>query len=266
MKTLSSEFKTSLQTTLKSAEHLADFTALLKVLQECGFYGIELNLPQLDAITPESLRKLLESYGLRFHMLATGAYAKMRGLSLSDSNAQKRLASVEGAKENIDYAAQMGAGIILGFFKGPKDGAPNARELLIESLRELGPYAMQKGTPILLEATNKRETNVVNTMEDALSIIKEVGCLNIKPLLDTYHLDIEEPTVADTLRTYANDVVYLHISDNTRNFPGLGSLDFAQIYNCLRQIKFKGFLTIEGNLQTSEIDDVLKSVEYLSKL
>lgn len=266
MNTAVREFRTCIQSTLANAQAIPQFEVLLKTLQELGFYGIELNLPELDSISHQALQALLEQYDLKLHMLATGAYAKGRNLSLSNADPQARQRAIEGACANIDYAAQMGCGIILGFFKGPKEGAENARALLISSLKTLGPYAAEKGVSILLEATNRRETSLANTIADTLSILEEAGQPSVKLLADTYHMAIEEAPVEAGILAYAKELEYLHISDENRHFPGLGSLDFAKIYASLRQVGFSGFLTIEGNILNSEIQDLRESAAYLSRL
>ena len=266
MKRLTNEFRTCIQTTFHDASQFSEFERLLETLQQLGFYGIELNLPQLDSISPRKLKDVLAKYDLTLHMLATGAYAKAHGLSLSNPILQEREAAILGAKANIDYAAQMGCGVIFGFFKGPKEGAVNARELLISSLTTLACYAEEKGVDIFLEATNRKETTVATTLADTLSIIQQVGQSNVKLLADTYHIELEEPPVRTGILAHANGLVHLHISDNNRCFPGLGSLDFAEIYASLREIGFSGVLSIEGNVVVSEMDDVKKSVAYLSGL
>ena len=83
-----------------------------------AFYGVELNLPDLDLIKPEELKSLLNEYQMKMNMLATGVYAKTHGLSLSSGIPEERMRAVNGCKRNIDYAASMGCGIIIGFLKG----------------------------------------------------------------------------------------------------------------------------------------------------
>ncbi|MGR5688460.1 TIM barrel protein [Enterocloster clostridioformis] len=110
-----------------------------------GFYGGELNLPDLDLIKPEELKSLLNEYQMKMNMLATGVYAKTHGLSLSSGIPGERIRAVNGCKRNIDYAASMGCGIIIGFLKGgPGSDSEFAERLFLESMLELKPYNRRK--------------------------------------------------------------------------------------------------------------------------
>ena len=147
----------------------------LEKLQSLGFWGIELNLPDLSAISPAELKELLEEHQLHLTYLAPGAYAKARGLSLSSPDPEVRKRSVEGCLANLAYAAQMGAGIILGFFKGgPLEDEEAARLAFIESLHSVCEQ-FSETLPILVEATNRRETCVVRTLADAEQVIAAVN-------------------------------------------------------------------------------------------
>ena len=76
-------FKTGFQCVLESKEQLPQLRRLFRLLHREGFYGGELNLPDLDLIKPEELKSLLNEYQMKMNMLATGVYAKTHGLSLS---------------------------------------------------------------------------------------------------------------------------------------------------------------------------------------
>lgn len=256
-------FRTSLQCSLESRASLPSFEHLLQVLHEEGFYGIELNLPALNIISPDELNALIKQYRLKLHMLATGTYARVNGFSLSDADTARRSAAVKGCKQNIAYAAAAGCGVIIGFFKGQNNEAANARNLLIQSLHELAPCIEQYGVTLLLEATNRSECSVAHTIDDTSAIIAEVGCPHINLLADTYHMHLEEPPVVDSLLRHMGKFDYLHLSDNNRAFPGLGTLDFTEIFICLHQMNYKGHLSIEGNIRISAIDDILRSSAYL---
>lgn len=257
--------KTCLQCTLADRRDLPDFEQLLRVLRDEGFYGIELNLPDLYIIPSEELTLLLQKYDLKMDMLATGAYARKHGLSLSDPDEGGRKAAVEGCKRNIDYAEAMGCGLIIGFLKGGPNQDADAQKRLIRSLSELAPYLEKCGVTTLLEATNHTESSIACTLDETLAILKQVDSPYVKLLADTYHMNIEEPPVLQSLYTHAGAFGHLHISDDNRAFPGLGSLDFASFYQALYEIGYKGGVAIEGNILTTQIADTVSSAGYLHK-
>ena len=80
--------------------------------------GVELNITRPEQIDPLDLKSLLAEHGLVMTMFASGATAKAEGLSLSHESDEIRTASVQRCKVLLDFAAEFGAGVIVGFLKG----------------------------------------------------------------------------------------------------------------------------------------------------
>lgn len=260
-------FKTGFQCVLESKEQLPQLRSLLSLLHREGFYGVELNLPDLDLIKPEELKSLLNKYQMRMNMLATGVYAKTHGLSLSSGILEERMRAVNGCKRNIDYAASMGCGIIIGFLKGgPGGDSKDAERLFLESMLELKPYIEEKRVQVLIEATNCKEASIIRTLKEGAHVIDFLDCPFIRLLADTYHMNIEEPSLMDSLSEYMDYFPHLHISDDNRAYPGLGSLDFAAIYRKLMECGYRGTVAVEGNIQHGLLEDTRICAAYLHKV
>ncbi|MCI8578543.1 MAG: sugar phosphate isomerase/epimerase [Lachnospiraceae bacterium] len=257
-------FKTGFQCVLESREQLPELKQLLDLLHQEGFCGVELNLPDLEFMKPEELKELLEEHQMQMNMLATGVYAKTHGLSLSAGDPKERKRAVDGCRKNIDYAASMGCGIIIGFLKGgPDSDREYAEQLFLESMLELKPYIEKKQVQVLIEATNHKEASIIRTLEEGAQIIDRLDSPLIRLLADTYHMNIEEPSLLDSLSDYMDYYPHLHISDDNRAYPGLGSLDFAPIYWKLMERGYKGTLAVEGNIQKGLLDDTQACAAYL---
>lgn len=257
-------FPISLQCSLNAPEELAEFEALLDTLHRCGFYGVELNLPAMEQFDPAWLSALVRRHGLRLDQLATGAYAKAHGCSLSAEDPAVRRRSVEDCVRNLEFAARAGCGVILGFFKGgPGQPPEDARQRLTDSLQKLRPFAERWGVPVLVEATNRSESSAACSLQETLEILDAVGSPCFGMLADTYHMHLEESSVCGALRTYAGRFERLHLSDDNRLFPGFGRLDFGKILSILIQTGYTGRLGIEGNCLRSVGVDLLQSAGYL---
>ncbi len=256
-----SRFPITLQCTYSEQE---TFTELLSHLSHYGFYGIELNLPHLNLIEPHLLQSLLKMYNLKLTYLATGAYAKTHHLSLTAPNIDNRKLAIEGTLKNIDYAAQLGSGIIIGFLKNnPSSYTPHTYSYLYDSLTEITAYASTQNVPVLLEATNHYESTVINSLKDAHDILVALSNRSLEILPDTYHMNIEESHPLIALETYKGLYNNLHISDNNRFFPGYGHLNFMDYYTKLYTLNYSGTLCIEGNVKTTLLKDIDKTSHYL---
>ncbi len=260
------EFPFTLQCTYRRPSELAEFRHLLSLLSEMGFYGIELNLPNLDVISPLELRELLTSYNLTMTYVATGAYAKQRQLSLSASDPVLRREAIEGGKRNIDYAAEMGCGIILGFYKNrPQTDTLTPEHYLEQSLLELDAYAASRQVPVLLEATNRYESRVANALEDTAAYLQRANTSMFTILPDTYHMNIEESSPFQALIMQKESFRNIHFSDNNRFFPGYGCVRFSEYLDTLRTIQYQGTIGIEGNLKQDYETDLSICVNHLNQ-
>lgn len=263
----SSRYPVTLQCTYQGSEEMASFTALLKLLSKYGFSGIELNLPDLSAISDNTLQKLLGSLELRLTYIATGAYAKARGFSLSSPDPVLRRKSIEGCKENIRYASQFHCGIIIGFFKNqPSDKKENAEHYLTDSLIQLSDFARELNVQILLEATNRYESSVANALTDTFQIVHQIGSPMISILPDTFHMNIEECDPFHALRVCSGHYPNVHLSDNNRFFPGMGCIPFERYIQTLDDLQYQGTLGIEGNILQNPETDLEITVRRLSPI
>lgn len=242
----------------------AEFAATLSLLQELGFYGVELNL--VDFSDPGRLTEFLGRYGLRLTMVATGVYANQNGLSLSSEEEAIRRGTVEKTEQILRFAADCGAGIICGFIKGrPGQDKAKANAQMARSLTELVALNEATGVDIYLEATNHYEATVVNTMAEGAALAEGVQN-KIRILPDTYHMNIGEASTACALTRYQHLYRNLHVSDNNRYFPGFGGIDFFEVCALLKGMGYSGTISIEGRIQQSLNQDIAASAAHLQEV
>lgn len=243
------------------------FLRHLKLLQEFGFYGVELNIADPAKADIKYIQDFFLNFNLKITMLASGLTAKVFDLSLSTSKESIRKRSIHKCKELIDFVAGTKVGIIVGFLKGAlSPDSLKVRQLFTESLTEINDYAVTKKVKILIEATNKKETSVINTLAEAVELVTRLNSRYLEILPDTYHMNIEEQDGFNPLQKYKNYYRSLHISDNNRFFPGLGTIQFDVIFNLLRHIEYKNGVAIEGRIKNSFAQDLKDSMEYLIPL
>lgn len=216
----------------------------MKLLADCGFTGVELNILEPERVNPAALRDWLGGFGLRMTAFASGATAKAFNLSLSHADETLRRLSVGRCRQFLEFAGAMGGSVIVGFMKG---GPGATREPLLRSLRELAPMAEGLGVTLIVEATNRYECGVCNSVEQTLSVLDEVGSPGLRMLPDTFHMNIEERDQLAALDSCNGRFVSVHLSDNNRLLPGLGGIDFGRIVRHLVGGGYKGIFALEGN-------------------
>ena len=218
----------------------------VRLAAEVGFDGVELAIGDPKGLDPASVKRLLGAYGLEVPALGTGA-AYAEGLSLSHPEAARREGAVSRLKAHVDLAAELGAYVIVGLIRGrAKDGLgpERATECVVAGMREVARYAAGRGVKLLLEPLNRFETDLLNTVGDALAMAEAAGD-NVGLLVDTFHMNIEEPSITGSLREAARRIWHVHVADSNRWAPGCGHLDFREIVGTLRDSGYQGYLSAE---------------------
>jgi sugar phosphate isomerase/epimerase len=73
----------------------------------------------------------------------------------------------------------------------------------------------------------------------------QVGAENFGLLLDTFHMNIEEPSIESSIRACGDRIFHFHVADSNRWHPGAGHLDFASILSALRETGYGGYVSGE---------------------
>jgi len=135
----------------------------------------------------------------------------------------------------------------------------------VESVKTLGKLAGELGILLSLEVVNRFETHVMNTAQEAVQFCKDVGDPNVKILLDTFHMNIEEDSICDAIRTAGDRLSYIHAGECNRKIPGQGRIPWVDIGKALRDIGFDGDVIMEVFvLQGGQIGKDIKVFRDLS--
>ncbi|MDZ7793493.1 MAG: sugar phosphate isomerase/epimerase family protein [Spirochaetia bacterium] len=258
----------SVQTTLPdNFDSDKSFQQALEKLEQLGFYGLELNIAHPGTEPLERIVRFLERYHLKLTSFASGLTAKTYGLSLSDKDEEVRLRSVRKLQQVIEFLSGSEVGIILGFFKGPKVEYPGiAQSQFGRSLDELLTAAENAKIPLVVEATNRYESSIANSLEDAVGLVEPRKSPYLKILPDTFHMNIEEQDMFASMKKYSKYYNNVHLSDNNRYFPGYGAMDFSKILQHLSSLGYSGGFALEGNLKAGLTEDSELAMDMIKKI
>lgn len=152
-------------------------------------------------------------------------------------------------KREIELAAELGAAIVFGGVRGRLEGdalsRASQRIAAAEGLAECVQCATQLRVEPLLEPINRYETNFLNTVDEALSFLRQPGLSPLRLLLDTFHMNIEETDISAAIQRTGGHLGYMHIADSNRRAPGQGHLPLDAILTTLDAIGFTGPLVSE---------------------
>lgn len=246
-----------------------DFYKSVELAKQAGFDAVEFHLRKPDQIDPVRMQEVLEQQGMRISAVATGMGWVIDKLSLIEDDADIRSKAVERLKEHIDFGARLNYNIVIGNMRGnipDFDQYGKYEQRLIEGMKQLAEYAEAKKVDLLLEAINRYEINYLNSVGETLELIEKVKSPRLKVHIDTYHMNIEDTDLEQSVIDCGEKLGYVHISDSNRKYPGAGHIDFGNILNALDSVNYKGYLAVEILPGTHPMETAQKSVEYLNSI
>jgi D-psicose/D-tagatose/L-ribulose 3-epimerase len=221
---------------------------LLPAIKAAGFDGIEMPILDPASYQATAVGRELDRIGLE----RTACGAVPPGSSLGSSDRAERDKAKSHLRACIDRCAEVGAKQFSGPFYTPVGHLTGVRRTAdewkwtVESWQELAPVARGAGVAIGLEPLNRFETYFLNTAADAVALCDAIGDPAVGILLDTFHANIEEKSIAGAIRAARRHLKHFHISENDRGTPGSGHVEWRDVFHALREIGYDRWLTIES--------------------
>lgn len=223
-----------------------DFKANLKILADFGYDGVEPFVGEPRKLDAQWVKNLVQGGGLGISGIGTGLTSVKYGLSFTSSDPTIRKEAVERINEYIRLAGELETAVLIGSVKGKYETSYEERwDFLKDCLTQCLVTAKDCGVCILLEPLNRYESNLINTLGEGVNLIEEIGSDQIKLLADTFHMNIEERSIYESLVDAKKWLAHVHFADSNRLAPGQGHLDFRKIVKTLRQINYDKWITAE---------------------
>ena len=251
-----------------NATDMADLRSAAVLLRENHFWGIEPDIRDPLEIDVHQLASIVSDNGLTISALATGRGYGLDGLSLSSPDTKNRLKAIERIRAHIDLACELKTNVIIGLMRGIRNEADppeTCKQRLIDSLVTCGNYAANNGCLIFFEAINHKETNLANSAVEAAGFVKAAGKA-VKLLLDTYHMDLEESSISETIETHIDILGHFHLADRDRSVPGTAGIDFVDAITTLGALGYKNAVCVEIPLVPDAQSCIGMTRQYLNNL
>jgi sugar phosphate isomerase/epimerase len=232
-----------------------------------GYSGVELAIRDPTLIQTVELDQLISSVGLVIPAIGTGQAYGEEGLSFTNPGIAVRKAAVLRIVNHIKLAKRFGAMVIIGLIRGTTPpGQSKARSVswLVDCLKECLDIAGKYEVRLALEPLNRYETDLVHTVAQGLELIHQVGSPYLGLLLDTFHMNIEEASIENSISQAGEHIFHFHVADSNRWFPGAGHLDFVAILKALKAIGYAGWISGEFMPQPDADLAASQSIQHLN--
>jgi sugar phosphate isomerase/epimerase len=134
----------------------------------------------------------------------------------------------------------------------------------VESLKQISRLCRQHGIIFVIEFACRQNAQLVNTMNDALRMLDEVGEENVLVMADTFHIHAENDSLRETIIKADDMLAYVHLSDSNRLSPGKGIINFKEFIDALKEIHYDGHMVMEYE-PGMDTDGSLKNALYYIK-
>jgi sugar phosphate isomerase/epimerase len=225
-----------------------DFESNVAKIAGYGYDGVELAIRDPRLVDADKLIRVVSAHGLEVPAVGTGQAWGEEGLSYTDPDPAIRAAAIERTISHIPFAARTGAAIIIGLLRGiVKPGVEHdqAMDWLVDALQQCCAAALPHGVRIALEPICRYETTLINNLKQGLDLLDRVGADNMGLMPDTFHANIEEATIEESIRACGDRIFHFHIADSNRWYPGAGHLDFRSILEALYATGYRGYVSGE---------------------
>ena len=268
------------------------FERACRFAAECGYTGIEIapftiaNLvTDVSAQRRSELRRQAKATGLEIvglHWLL----AKTTGFHLTSAAAAVRRRTAEYLGELARFCADLGGKVMV--FGSPKQrdlapgmSAEQGMKYAAEVLQAAMPVLEKTGVTLALEPLAPVETNFMNTAASAVKLLEMVGSPRCRLLLDCKAMTtdekvegVSEPEKGTALFSWVPELilknrrwlVHFHANDTNLRGPGFGKLDFVPILRALREIDYRGWVSVEVFDYTPGPERLAReSIDYLRR-
>jgi D-psicose/D-tagatose/L-ribulose 3-epimerase len=224
--------------------------SLFPQFKKWGFDSVEIAIEDTSHIDVSLIKKALDENELKCNSIcaAMGPGRDLRGTIAEQHQAINYIKSV------LDIMPELGCPVLAGPLYSTVGRAEATEravynmqwETVARHLKMLSGYAEISGLKLAIEPLNRYETDFINTCDQALNMINDVGSDALFIHLDTYHMNIEEKDPAKAILKAGKKLGHIHACGSDRGMPGSDQINWASIRLALEEIGYNQSVVIES--------------------
>ncbi len=250
----------------------------LAKVRELGFGTCQLSVNDYSKEHARKVRSALEKYGIEptcLICMGPGKYVwnfYEGPVTIGLVPREHRKERIARLREGIGFCREAGIPAVLAHFGFIPENPNNVLYgEFIEAMQEVAGYALEREIEVRFETGQETPVTLLRAIED-------IGTVNLGVNYDTANLILYgKANPVDGLDVIGSYVRSLHAKDglyptNPRELGhetpiGEGKVDFPKVIRKLKDMKFRGHITIEREISgRRQIEDILKSKKYLEEL
>jgi D-psicose/D-tagatose/L-ribulose 3-epimerase len=283
---VSGQIKFGVSTWLWTSPFTTDSIALFPKIRSMGYDVVEIPVEYPDLIDGLTVKRALADHGLE--AVVCGAFGPTRDLTHEDPEVHKHCLDYISKCFNLCHVWNTL------FLAGPMYSAvgkarmvpPEQRKVewdrAVTNLYKVCQLAQENSLMIALEPLNRFETDLINTAEDVMKLLRDINHPAAGVMLDSFHMSIEEKDMEQALYSVREKLIHLQVSENHRGIPGSGQTPWQSFRQGIEKSGYRGTITIESftpeikelagavciwkNLAPSQDGFAIEGLDFLKKL
>lgn len=233
-----------------------DFERAIAYIASTGYDAVEIApftlaplVTDINASERVRIRKTAERAGIAVAGIHW-VLARTEGFHITHPDASVRARTARYCQALVDFCADIGGRIMV--FGSPKQrsrlpGVTSAQAWAwgAETLRAAIRLAENRAVTLCIEPLAPTETDFINTAEEAIRFVRQSDSPNAKILLDVKAMCSEPSPAHEIIRRSAPHFAHFHANDRNLKGPGFGDVDFRPIAAALREVGYKGYVSVE---------------------
>ena len=234
------------------------FAEGVKAICRAGYTGIEIapftlaeSPADVTAGARRAYRDVMASEGLSFvgfHWLMVSS----RGLHVTTPDDALRQESWDHVRRLIDLCADLGPDGVM-VFGSPRQrsstcglGRKEATRHLVDGLASIAPQADERSVTVLVEALPISQSDVVQSLEEAVGIVRQIASPAIRTMFDVHNAVDEVEPHAALVDRYFDLIRHVHVNELDGSHCGAGKYDYRPVLEVLARRKYQGWISLEA--------------------
>lgn len=234
------------------------FGEVCRILHRLGYQGIEIapftlapDPLEVAASARREYRRIMADEGLGYvglHWLLVTP----KTVHVTTPDRALRESSWQYVRNLVDLSADLGDNSIM-VLGSPKQRSTTggispaeAKRHLIDGLASVAPHAEQRGVTILMEALPRSQSDVVNTLAEAVEVVREIDSPAIRTMFDCHNAEDETEPHDRVVEKYYEYIRHVHVNEMDGNHPGTGNYDFVSLFRALDRLNYPGWVSLES--------------------
>ncbi|MCS7026222.1 MAG: sugar phosphate isomerase/epimerase [Bryobacteraceae bacterium] len=235
-----------------------DFAESCRMIKKVGYQGIEIapftlseDPVTIDPARRREIRNVIQGEGLEFvglHWLLVAP----KGLHVTTPDDALRARSWMYIQRLVDLCADLGPNGVMVFgspLQRSTTGGSTREEAtrrFVEGLAGVAPHAAAQGVTILVEALPVEQSDVVQSLAEAVEIVREIGSPAIQTMFDTHNAVHELEPHATLVDRYYEWIRHVHVNERDGKHCGQGDYDFKPLLAVLMRRGYRGWVSLEA--------------------